>query len=73
MAAVSAWVGVTDWDWYRFLQGPRLRADWGNGEEFYQRAWSGEAIGMPRQRCDQPNAGFLTWHTKEGFDHLARA
>jgi hypothetical protein len=38
MAPMSAWVGVTDWDWYRFLQGPRLRADWGNGEEFRQHA-----------------------------------
>jgi putative restriction endonuclease len=54
------------------LVSPRLRADWGSGEEFYQRALSGETIGMPRQRCDQPNEDFLTWHTKEVFDNFAR-
>jgi HNH endonuclease len=54
------------------LVSPRLRADWGSGEEFYQRALSGETIGMPRQRCNQPNEDFLTWHTKEVFDNFAR-
>lgn len=44
-----------------------LREDWGNGEEFYQRAVSGETIGMPRRRIDQPNADFLTWHADVVF------
>jgi putative restriction endonuclease len=44
------------------LVSPSLRADWGNGDEFYQRAMSGETIGMPRRRIDRPNEDFLTWH-----------
>jgi putative restriction endonuclease len=55
------------------LVSPRLRADWDDGEEFYQRALSGKPIGMPQRPLDQPNADFLTWHTKEVFDNLARA
>lgn len=49
------------------LVSPNLRADWGNGEEFYQRAMSGETIGMPRRRLDQPNEDFLTWHADTRF------
>ncbi len=49
------------------LVSPSLRADWGNGEEFYQRAMSGETIGMPRRRLDRPNADFLTWHADTVF------
>ncbi len=49
------------------LVSPSLRADWGNGEEFYQRAVSGGTISMPRRRVDQPNADFLTWHADAVF------
>jgi putative restriction endonuclease len=49
------------------LVSPHLRADWGNGEEFYQRAISGETIGMPLRRLDQPNMDFLTWHADTVF------
>jgi hypothetical protein len=49
------------------LVSPRLRADWGNGDEFYQRAVSGETIGMPRRRVDRPNEDFLTWHADTVF------
>lgn len=49
------------------LVSPSLRADWSNGEEFYQRAASGETIGMPRRRLDQPNTDFLVWHADTVF------
>ncbi len=49
------------------LVSSKLRADWGNGEEFYARAVSGETIGMPRRRLDQPNADFLAWHADTVF------
>ena len=49
------------------LVSPRLRADWGNGEEFYARAGSGEPISVPARRSDRPNRDFLTWHADEVF------
>jgi putative restriction endonuclease len=49
------------------LVSPRLRADWGNGEEFYARAASGEPISMPGRRVDQPNQDFLDWHADTVF------
>ncbi|MGH3963172.1 MAG: HNH endonuclease [Pseudonocardiaceae bacterium] len=49
------------------LVSPRLRTEWGNGEDFYQRALSGETISMPRRHLDQPNADFLTWHADTVF------
>ena len=44
------------------LVSPRLRSDWGNGEEFYRRAASGEAITVPSRVADRPNHDFLQWH-----------
>lgn len=41
----------------------RLRRDWGNGEEFYARAATGEAITLPTRPADMPNREFLEWHT----------
>jgi putative restriction endonuclease len=49
------------------LVSPHLRTEWGNSEEFYDRAMSSEKIGMPRRRVDQPNADFLTWHADTIF------
>lgn len=49
-------------DRHTLLVSPRLRSDWGNGEEFYQRASSGEPIRLPERRPDRPNRDFLTWH-----------
>ncbi len=49
------------------LVSPRLRADWGNGEEFYARAGSGEPISMPARRSDRPNRDFLAWHADAVF------
>jgi putative restriction endonuclease len=49
------------------LVSPRLRAEWGNGDEFYQRADSGEPISMPDRIADRPNTDFLTWHADTLF------
>jgi putative restriction endonuclease len=44
------------------LVSPRLRRDWGNGEEFYQREATHEPISMPLRAADRPHAEFLQWH-----------
>jgi putative restriction endonuclease len=44
---------------------PRLRAEFGNGDEFYARV--GQSIALPKRRADQPNREFLEWHTDEVF------
>jgi putative restriction endonuclease len=49
------------------LVSPRLRSDWGNGEEFYQRAARGVPISTPRRRVDRPNQDFLTWNADTIF------
>jgi len=49
------------------LVSPRIRGLWGNGEEFYQRAATGEPIAMPTRRVDQPNRDFLEWHADTVF------
>lgn len=41
---------------------PRLRSEWGNGDEFYERASSGAPITIPPRRMDQPNSDFLQYH-----------
>ena len=46
---------------------PRLRSDFGNGEEFYARAASGATIALPRRRADRPAREFLEWHTDTLF------
>jgi putative restriction endonuclease len=45
---------------HRLLVSPRLRADFGNGDEFYARA--GTVIALPDRKPDRPSAGFLQWH-----------
>lgn len=49
----------------RLLVSPRLRAEFENGEEFYQRA--GSVIGIPDRRPDRPNSEFLEWHSDTVF------
>jgi len=44
---------------------PRLRSDWGNGQEFYDRA--GQPIVLPRNSSDRPAAEFVEWHLDEVF------
>ena len=49
------------------LVSPRLRADWGNGEEFYRRATAGEPVLQPRRPADRPHRDFLEWHADSVF------
>lgn len=44
------------------LVSPRLRREWGNGDEFYERAATGEPISLPTRPADRPNQEFLEWH-----------
>ena len=50
---------------HRLQVSPRLRMDFGNGEEFYAKA--GTEIGVPRRRADRPNRDALTWHLDTRF------
>ena len=44
---------------------PRLREEFGNGEQFYAKA--GQVIELPARRADRPNREFLEWHLDEVF------
>lgn len=44
---------------------PRLRSEFGNGDEFYSR--QGRPIAIPRERVDRPNREFLEWHMDTVF------
>src|SRR5699024_6927817 len=50
---------------YRLQVSPRLRAQFGNGEEFYSRA--GEEAAMPRRRIDWPARDAVSWHMDTVF------
>jgi len=50
---------------HRLLVSPRLRAEFGNGEQFYSRA--GQLIAVPERRGDRPNREFLEWHLETVF------
>lgn len=50
---------------YRLLVSDRLRAEFGNGEEFYARR--NQPIALPRHRADRPNPEFLEWHLAEVY------
>jgi putative restriction endonuclease len=50
---------------YRLRVSPRLREDFGNGEQFYAQA--GQVIALPDHRIDRPNREFLEWHLGEVF------
>lgn len=50
---------------YRLQVSPRLRDEFGNGEQFYARA--GEVIALPARRADRPQREFLQWHLDEVF------
>jgi putative restriction endonuclease len=50
---------------HRLLVSPRLRAEFGNGDQFYAQA--GEIITLPDRRADRPNEDFLEWHLDETF------
>lgn len=46
---------------------PRLRADWGNGEEFYSRERSGDRIRRTERPADNASSDFLAWHADTVF------
>lgn len=50
---------------YRLLVSPRLREEFGNGEQFYAQA--GQVIELPARRVDRPSREFLEWHLGERF------
>lgn len=52
-------------DHYRLLVSPRLRSEFGNGEEFYSR--EGGVISLPATPRERPSPEFLTWHLENVF------
>jgi putative restriction endonuclease len=50
---------------YRLMVSPRLRSEFGNGDQFYAKA--GMPIAVPERRHDRPNAEFLEWHLETVF------
>jgi putative restriction endonuclease len=52
---------------FRLVVSPRLREEFGNGDEFYARAALGDPITVPSRRADRPNKDFLEWHLDEVF------
>jgi HNH endonuclease len=50
---------------YRLRVSPRLREDFGNGEQFYAQV--GKVIALPDRRADRPQREFLEWHLDEVF------
>jgi putative restriction endonuclease len=50
---------------HRLVVSPRLRLEFGNGEEFYAKA--GQAIALPDKRVDRPRGEFLEWHLDTVF------
>jgi len=51
---------------YRLLVSPRLRTEFGNGEQFYARA--GQEIAVPARRADRPHREYLEWHLDTVFN-----
>jgi putative restriction endonuclease len=50
---------------YRLWVSPRLREEFGNGEQFYAKA--GQVIELPARQADWPHREFLEWHLEEVF------
>jgi putative restriction endonuclease len=50
---------------HRLLVSPRLRDDFGNGEQYYAKA--GQLIQLPDRKLDRPHREFLEWHTDTIF------
>lgn len=57
------YIGVDDE--YRLRVSPRLRSEFGNGDEFYSR--EGQTINLPTVRNNRPSAEYLTWHLEKIF------
>jgi putative restriction endonuclease len=52
-------------DEFRLLVSPRLRSEFGNGEEFYSK--EGQIINLPNRVLNRPSPEFLSWHMEEVF------
>lgn len=50
---------------HKLLVSPRLRSDFGNGEEFYAK--KGTVIELPDRKTDRPGREFLQWHAEACF------
>jgi putative restriction endonuclease len=50
---------------HRLMVSPRLRTEFGNGEQFYNMA--GQQIALPARRVDRPHREFLEWHLDAVF------
>ena len=50
---------------HRLLVSPRVRQEFGNGEQFYSRA--GQPITLPRRITDRPAREALEWHIDTVF------
>lgn len=50
---------------YELLVSRRLREEWGNGREFYDRA--GTRIAVPRSRANRPDPLAIEWHLDTTF------
>ena len=50
---------------HRLHVSPRLREDFGNGDEFYRKA--GTFIALPDRKVDRPSAEAVTWHMDTTF------
>jgi putative restriction endonuclease len=50
---------------YRLLVSPRLRDEFGNGEQFYAKA--GQVIALPDRKAHQPRREYLEWHVDKVF------
>jgi putative restriction endonuclease len=50
---------------YRLRVSPRLRSEFGNGDEFYTK--EGQVVTLPTTVTNRPSPEFLTWHLENVF------
>ncbi len=50
---------------YRLMVSPRLRSEFGNGDEFYSK--EGQIITLPTATRNRPSTEFLSWHLQKVF------
>jgi hypothetical protein len=76
---VNLYVGITDYDWFRFLStlqgveevnfwqpgGRRLKDDFENGRHYY--AMHGKALSLPLDPRQHPAREALEWHQTNRF------
>jgi putative restriction endonuclease len=52
-------------DEFRLRVSPRLRSQFGNGDEFYSR--EGRVVTVPARQRDRPSVEYLSWHLENVF------